>query len=254
MELNRRWLLVLLGITLTACPQNISVHVREGSTNSQISFRVSNFSGDASDGRLSEFEVLRRTWPGGWASETVWRIAVPNRRLTRLASIEYGRTPAGFVEVVDYQFLAPGRYYATAGGTSVEFLVGEDGGVVEIEDLADRYAIAGLRDSAVVELVAQLQVSLRAGDSIRVSEYVRYPLRVNSSNGATHVRSASELLARYRNFFAPDLIESVLAADPSELYANYAEVWIGDLRVAGVCESARALWCTTPKVVALNLD
>lgn len=87
--------------------------------------------------------------------------------------------------------------------------------------LAHRYDAAGARSDALVDRrVRALRRAVLAGNRVRVSTLVAYPLRINAAGGARYIRNAGDLVRRYSTIFTRALIDAIRSGVPADLFAR----------------------------------
>lgn len=79
-----------------------------------------------------------------------------------------------------------------------------------------------------VELMADLQQRVKAGDKEKVADLVAYPVRVNQDAGKHRiVRDRATFVRDYDQIITPKVASEVLAADARKLFCNHQGVMLG---------------------------
>jgi hypothetical protein len=114
--------------TLISCRQETAIWVEPGSTVSHLVFGISRTVHGDAPVAIGVLRVERcRAGPG----DAMWVVG-PRGGTTDIRQIVYAETPPGFVSDIGPKALGPGCYRARVSGTGeVEFVVAEDGAVVE---------------------------------------------------------------------------------------------------------------------------
>jgi hypothetical protein len=116
----------------------------------------------------------------------------------------------------------------------------------------DDYRRAGFPDAAVVQrFVADLQRGLRDADPDKLARQVRFPMRVNSSQGTLYVPDAARFVAQYDSLFRPEVVGVILKSPNRRLFCDDRGVMVGDGTLWIAPEAAGGK--PRPKIIALNL-
>lgn len=73
---------------------------------------------------------------------------------------------------------------------------------------------------------ADFKAALISGDSRRVAELVRYPLRVNDVHRMT-IKNKAQLLRRYAQVFTAPVLSDIRTAEPAAIFCRHGAAMIG---------------------------
>lgn len=115
----------------------------------------------------------------------------------------------------------------------------------------DDYRVAGFPDATRVHaVIAELQAAVARGDAKAVAARVRFPLRLNSTNGVTLVPDAATFIAEFSQIFPPEVRSALAKCPRSALFSSTEGVMIGsgDLWLAPAAPDN-----ADPRLAAINL-
>lgn len=96
-------------------------------------------------------------------------------------------------------------------------------------NMAHRYDAAGAKNDAMVDAgVRAFRRAVIAHDARTASNFIAYPLRVNSGSKSRMIPNRATLLAQYDRIFTPGVRAEVERAVPADLFSRDQGVMLGD--------------------------